>query len=114
MEALRIAVRLTDDFRIEPDTISLPAGVPIAFVVTNSGLLPHEFVIGDEAAQQAHEEMMRTADAMEHDMDGAVAVAAGETRVLSWVFPQPGETMAGCHVPGHYEAGMRATIRVLT
>lgn len=111
--ALRIAVRLTDGFRIEPATISVPTGVPVAFVITNAGFLPHEFVIGDEAAQQAHGEVMRAEPSMAHHQEGAVGVAPGETEVLTWVFHHPGQTMAGCHVSGHYAAGMRATITVV-
>jgi uncharacterized cupredoxin-like copper-binding protein len=35
-----------------------------------------------------------------------------ETRELSCYFGQAGETLAGCHVAGHYGGGMKAAITV--
>lgn len=110
--AVRVAVTLTDALRIEPAAITVPAGVPVTFVVTNIGAIPHEFVVGDEASQAEHETSMRGMGAMSHDEPGAIGVAPGETKELTMTFSEPGETLAGCHVPGHYPAGMRATITV--
>ena len=31
---------------------------------------------------------------------------------LTHTFVQPGQTLAGCHVAGHYAVGMKATITV--
>jgi hypothetical protein len=47
--AVRVAVTLTDALRIEPAEMTVPVGVPVTFVVTNAGVIPHEFVVGDEA-----------------------------------------------------------------
>lgn len=110
--ALRIAVSLTDALRIEPAAMSVPVGVPVAFVVTNEGAVPHEFVVGDEAFQQAHESAMRGMAAMAQDEPSAIGLAPGETKELTLTFTEPGELLAVCHVPGHYPAGMRAQITV--
>jgi len=48
------AVRITFD----PAQITVTEGETVAFVVTNTGQAPHEFVIGDEAVQQEHEAEM--------------------------------------------------------
>ncbi len=109
-----VAVTLTDALRIEPESMSVPAGVPVTFVVTNAGALPHEFVVGDEAAQEAHESAMRGTGSMTHDEPTAVGLQPGESRELTITFDEPGETLAGCHLPGHYAAGMKATIVVTT
>jgi uncharacterized cupredoxin-like copper-binding protein len=110
--ATRVAVRLTDALRIEPETMRVPVGVPVTFVVTNVGVAPHEFVIGDEAAQLAHETTMGGRATMDHDEPTAIGVAPGETKELTLTFDEPGEVLAGCHIPGHYAAGMRADISV--
>jgi uncharacterized cupredoxin-like copper-binding protein len=110
--AVRVVVSLTDALRIEPASMTVPVGVPVTFVVTNTGAIPHEFVVGDEAFQDAHEATMRGTGTMSHDEPGAIGVAPGETKELTMTFSEPGETLAGCHVPGHYPAGMRATIMV--
>ena len=107
----RIDVTLTDQLRMEPTPLTVPAGVPVTFVVTNSGAIQHEFYIGDEAAQAEHEQEMR-AGGMAHDEPAGISVAAGETKELTYTFAEPGETLAGCHEPGHYAGGMKATISV--
>ncbi len=109
---VRVEVTLTDAFRIEPAAMTVPAGVPVTFVVTNSGVIPHEFVVGDEAYQEAHAATMQGMASMAHDDADAIGVAPGVTKELTITFARPGVTLAGCHVPGHYAAGMQATITV--
>lgn len=91
--------------------MTVRAGEPVTFVVTNSGATDHEFYIGDEAAQADHEQEMR-ADGMMHDDPDGITLKAGETKELIHTFDQAGETLAGCHVAGHYAGGMRGTITV--
>ena len=110
-----IQIETTDQLRFSPDQINVRKGETVAFVITNSGNLPHEFVIGDEAVQAEHEaEMADGTDEMNEmgDKPYAVDVPAGETVTLVYTFDEEGTLIAGCHVPGHYGAGMKATIRV--
>jgi uncharacterized cupredoxin-like copper-binding protein len=107
-QATRIEVSLTDALKIEPATITVPAGEPVTFVVTNAGTTEHEFVVGDEEVQAEHEEEMEGGH-MEDD-DNALAVPPGETLELTMTFDEPGTTLAGCHVTGHYDGGMKAEI----
>lgn len=109
--ATRIEVTLTDALRIEPATMTVPAGVPVTFVVTNAGVLEHEFYLGDEMAQAAHEQEMASGG-MAHDDPEGIAVEPGQTRELVYTFAKAGTTMAGCHVAGHYLGGMKAQITV--
>jgi uncharacterized cupredoxin-like copper-binding protein len=110
--AQRIEVALTDQLRIEPATMTVTAGQPVTFVVTNTGATDHEFYLGDEAAQAEHEAEMAAMGGMVHDEPNGIAVAPGATKELTFVFPSAGEWIAGCHFPGHYPAGMRATITI--
>ena len=109
--ATRIEVTLTDALKIEPATMTVPAGVPVTFSVTNSGAAEHEFYLGDAAAQDEHEREMQ-AGGMMHDDPNGVSVPAGETKELTFTFDAVGETLAGCHVAGHYAGGMKAAITV--
>lgn len=109
--AQRIEVSLTDALRMEPAAITVKAGEPVTFVVTNTGATDHEFYLGDEAAQAEHEEEMQ-AGGMMHDDPNGISLKAGETKELTHTFDQAGETLAGCHVAGHYAGGMKATITV--
>jgi uncharacterized cupredoxin-like copper-binding protein len=107
-------VTLTDTLRIEPAAMTVPAGAPITFVVTNTGAIDHEFTVGDEEVQDEHEQEMidMGGTPMNHDLENSITVAPGETKELVYTFDAPGTSLAGCHVPGHYPAGMKATINV--
>ena len=107
----RIELRLSDALRMEPAAMTVPAGVPVTFVVTNTGTVDHEFYLGDEAAQAEHEQEMQSGAMMHDDPDG-ISLKAGESKELTHTFDQAGETLAGCHVAGHYAGGMKATITV--
>jgi uncharacterized cupredoxin-like copper-binding protein len=109
----RIEVRLTDELKIEPVKMTVPAGTPVTFVVTNVGAAEHEFFIGDENAQAMHEQEMRDMGGMTHDEADGIVLAGGETKELTHTFTQAGETLGGCHSAGHYAAGMKATITVV-
>lgn len=109
----RLEVTLTDAMRIEPDSMTVPAGVPVTFVVTNTGQIDHEFTLGDEAAQDKHEQEMLEPGAMAHDHAYTIVVKPGQTKELVFTFESAGVSFAGCHIPGHYPAGMKATINVV-
>lgn len=110
--ATRIDVQLTDAFKIEPVEMSVAAGVPVTFVVTNTGAIAHEFYVGDEAAQGDHEQEMQAMGGMQHDEDMGISVDPGQTKELTVMFPAAGSILAGCHVAGHYGAGMKAAIEI--
>jgi uncharacterized cupredoxin-like copper-binding protein len=110
--ATRIEVSLTDALKIEPSAISVPAGGPVTFVVTNTGGSDHEFFLGDEEEQAMHEQEMAEMGGMAHDEEMGIGVGPGQTKELTVTFPEPRSTLAGCHVAGHYAGGMKATITV--
>jgi uncharacterized cupredoxin-like copper-binding protein len=112
--ATRIEVTLTDMLKIEPAAMTVPAGKPVTFVVTNTGTVLHEFTLGDAADQEAHDkEMMANGGmSMPKDEENAIGVEPGKTKELTYTFDAPGQTLAGCHVIGHYAAGMKANITV--
>jgi uncharacterized cupredoxin-like copper-binding protein len=110
--ATRIEVKLLDTSKIEPASMTVAAGVPVTFVVTNAGATDHEFYLGDEAAQSEHEKEMVSMGRMTHDEPQGIAIKPGETKELTYTFAEAGETIAGCHVAGHYGGGMKAAITV--
>jgi uncharacterized cupredoxin-like copper-binding protein len=111
---VRVEVKLLDALRIELASTTVPAGVPVTFVVTNTGTVLHEFVLGDEAEQAAHDEEMAEQGGMSmpEDEEMAIGVEPGKTKELTVTFEKPGSTLAGCHVVGHYAGGMKATITI--
>jgi uncharacterized cupredoxin-like copper-binding protein len=110
--ATRIEVNLTDALKIEPAAMSVPAGAPVTFVVTNTGATDHEFFLGTEEEQAMHEQEMADMGGMAHDEEMGIGVGPGQTKELTVTFSEPGSTLAGCHVAGHYAGGMKATVTV--
>jgi uncharacterized cupredoxin-like copper-binding protein len=92
------------EFKFELDKSSVPAG-PVKFVFENAGSVVHEAVlehVGDTDQPLAvNGKQAEVAD-----------VAPGKSATLEWTLDQPGEYQLGCHVPGHYEAGMVAKLTI--
>lgn len=109
-----IDVEVDNRFEFRPDQFEVAAGEVVTFAITNVGDLEHEFVLGDENAQQTMERLMAGGDGHAHsgDMSNAVTIHAGETAELTWRFTTPGVVLVGCHVPGHWDAGMRGSVLV--
>jgi uncharacterized cupredoxin-like copper-binding protein len=102
------------EFSYRPASITVPAGRPVRFEVSNPGVVPHEIVIGDEHAQDEAEEAMRSGAAGSHSHDDipTIYLDAGKSGVLEATFDKPGTLLIGCHIPGHWAAGMKGTLTV--
>ncbi len=61
-----IRVDMNDAMRFIPDRISIRRGETIRFLVTNSGKLKHEMVLGNMKELKEHAEVMRKFPEMEH------------------------------------------------
>ncbi len=110
-----IELEVDNDLQFKPNEFEVAAGEVVTFQITNSGDVEHEFVLGDEDAQQQMAEAMAEGDGHGHsgEMSNAVTIHAGESAELTWRFPDEATTvLIGCHVAGHYEADMRGTITV--
>ena len=86
-------------------------GDTVTFVIRNTDPIDHEFILGDEAVQQHHE---RGTEKRHGDVPGEVTVPAGGERTSTFTFTRAGTLILGCHLPGHYDYGMRTEVRVTT
>lgn len=111
-EPRTIQVEMTDELRFTPAEFTVKAGETVRVEVANRGQIIHEFLIGDEAAQETFEMEMAERDGMPHHTDAGVSVEPGGTEAVEYTFDEPGQLLAGCHEPGHYDGGMVATIVV--
>ncbi len=102
-EAIVVDVNIYEfgiDYKADP----FEEGDEVTFVVTNTGLAPHEFEVTGDEAIEGH---------LKGGHDGHGDMVMGDKLVLD-----PGETgeltvtithdtnIAACLIPGHYEAGM--------
>jgi uncharacterized cupredoxin-like copper-binding protein len=104
----RVAVTINHS-AFDPAEFHFPAGTKVRFVIHNDDPIDHEFIVGDETVQQRHED---GTEPHHGKIPGEVSVPAGSTRVTTYTFTDPGTLIVGCHLPGHYDYGMRARVTV--
>jgi uncharacterized cupredoxin-like copper-binding protein len=104
-------IRMLDEMRFVPDRIDVRQGDTVRLVLTNTGRLPHEFVMGTRKDLARHAEMMM-ASGIAHDEPSALQVSPGKTGEIVWKFNRAGRFDFACLVAGHYQAGMAGTINV--
>jgi uncharacterized cupredoxin-like copper-binding protein len=104
-----LVVRIRIHFsRFEPGAIEVDPGQTVRLVVENTDPIDHEFIVGDERVQLAHE---AGTEAHHAPRPGEISVPAEQTVVTTVTFPgRAGSLLFGCHLPGHYAYGMRGTI----
>jgi uncharacterized cupredoxin-like copper-binding protein len=103
-----IAVNINHS-RFTPHELRVESGTTVRFVIHNRDPIDHEFILGNAPVQRRHEKGTHA----EHDaVPGEVSVPAGTTRSTSFTFAEPGRLIIGCHLPGHYDYGMRADVIV--
>jgi len=117
------------DWLFLPDPLDVVPGETVVLHVVNGGLEVHELVIGDLLVQSAWE----AAEAIAADPPPGptpvvsvvpasaglrVVVPSGQRVDVTWTAPADraviAATFLGCHIPGHWDKGMRATLRVAT
>lgn len=123
------------EFRYKPSVVTLRAGVPAELRLVNRGVVEHEFMVYD--ATDLHMAGMDP-DKMHHELEERsyfrglavqvsgrakmvermgrdvvmITLAPGEKVVLRFTPKRRGTFEIGCHLPGHYEAGMKGRVVV--
>ena len=111
-----IEVRMDDQMRFTPSSIEVRTGETIRFVVHNAGKTAHEMVLGSDDEIREHAQAMQQGtghgDGHSHGTGASIEVAAGHKGELVVKFDQAATLQMACLIPGHYEAGMRGTVKV--
>lgn len=106
------------DYRFDPTPLYLYRGETIRLTVVNAGMLEHELVLGDAAAQSAWAEADAAATPGGPFATAPPASAPAGTGGLRIVLPSGGSTsvlyevpdasdvLLLCNLPGHQERGM--------
>ncbi|WP_426175385.1 cupredoxin domain-containing protein [Massilia sp. TWR1-2-2] len=107
-----VTVDMTDAMRFNPSSIKVKRGETVRFVVTNSGKLKHEMVLGSMSDLKKHADLMRKNPEMEHAEENMASVEPGKSGELIWKFTAAGKVDFVCLQPGHFDAGMKGKVAV--
>ena len=89
--------------------VTVPAGVPVTFVLVNDDPIDHEWLIGDDTFHEAH----RSGTHASHgDAPTEVTIPALETVRTTITFAEPGTLAYICHLPQHEAYGMVGVLTV--
>jgi len=92
-----------DELRVKP-------GTTVRFLVHNHDPILHELVLGPESVHQHHE----TGTEKSHPpVPGEVTVQPGQTGETVYVFDAPSRLLFACHLPSHFQFGMRGDVTVV-
>ncbi len=90
--------------------ITAVVGQPLQVVLVNDDPIDHEWMVGDEAFHERH----RTGSEPVHaTRPEEVTVPAGERRLTTVTFREPGVYRFVCHLPGHEAYGMVGVVTVV-
>jgi uncharacterized cupredoxin-like copper-binding protein len=97
--------------QFDPAGFEFEAGETVRFVIHNGDPIDHEFILGDEHVQLVHE---NGTEKHHGAIPGEVSIPAGETRTTTYTFGEAEKLIIGCHLPRHYDYGMRADVTVVS
>jgi plastocyanin len=98
-----VRIVANDALRFDPAVVAVKQGETITFEVTTIGRVSHEFMVGPARDVATHRAgTPEIAD-----------IGTRQTKALTYTFRGKGPFAFACHVPGHYEAGMRGVIVVV-
>ena len=129
-----IEVKMFDNYYV-PNKFKVKKNETIKFIVYNYGELVHEFNIATKEMHLKHQpEMMRMVEneilladridkkkmkelskkdhSMSHSHSNSVLLEPNEIGEIIWKFNTDTNLEIACNVPGHYEAGMIASINL--
>lgn len=107
-----IKIDMDDTMRYTPTNLQVKQGETVRLIIQNNGQVKHEMSLGTEKELLEHLEVMKKFPEMEHDEPGKVSLAPGKQGEIVWQFTKAGTVHFGCLMPGHYEGGMKGTIKV--
>ncbi len=129
-----IEVTMLDNY-YEPENFSISLGETVRFIVKNEGELVNEFNIGtadmnlkhkdemlmivehgdlesDRINKEAMKMDMGNGMTMEHDDPNSVLLEPGKSGEIIWKFKDEVALEIACNVPGHYDVGMVAMVKL--
>ncbi|HKX74509.1 MAG TPA: cupredoxin domain-containing protein [Acidimicrobiia bacterium] len=96
--------------RFQPERLVVAAGTRVRFLVVNDDPIFHELITGGPEVHRRH---ANGTEAQHPSIPGEVTVGPNEMAITTFTFDEAGTFEFACHLPGHYEYGMRGEIEVV-
>ncbi len=93
-----------------PDQLTVVEGTRVRFLVVNGDPIHHEFITG---GAEVHIRHANGTEAEHPSIPGEVSMGPNGTAITTFTFEEAGVYEFACHLPGHYEYGMRGEIEVV-
>lgn len=107
-----VVLRMNDRMRFVPAHVEVSLNDTVRLRVHNDGKVMHELVLGTDQELREHAQLMKKFPDMEHDEPWMAHVPPGRSADIVWHFNRAGNFHFACLLAGHFEAGMRGTLRV--
>lgn len=110
LRIINIEIGKGQEFRFSPEKIEIKQGETIQFRFNNLGKMAHEFVVGTEAELKQHQkDMANQSTSAHHKMNTIAPNSKGE---ITMTFDKAGTFLFACLITGHFESGMKGSIKV--
>jgi uncharacterized cupredoxin-like copper-binding protein len=96
--------------RFQPDRLTVLAGTRVRFLVVNGDPIHHELITG---GPEVHIRHANGTESEHSSIPGEVTVGPNGMAITTFTFDDLGTFEFACHLPGHYEYGMRGLIEVV-
>ncbi|MDA7713763.1 cupredoxin domain-containing protein [Candidatus Pelagibacter sp.] len=126
-----IKIKMYDNY-FEPNSFNFKAEETVRFEVENFGELVHEFNIANAMMHKKHQpemqkmveneillgdsidrkKMAKMDKSMRHQHSNSVLLEPKEKKDLIWKFSKAQNIEIACNVPGHYDVGMIAKVKI--
>ncbi|MCA9900252.1 MAG: cupredoxin domain-containing protein [Ardenticatenaceae bacterium] len=111
-----LTISASDDFKYDPETVTVKAGEEVTLNFNNKGEVEHSFNLLKADAELEH--VLKEADDEEHMHEELILdvheLAGGESVTETFTAPaEPGDYVFFCSLPGHAEAGEVGTLTVV-
>jgi uncharacterized cupredoxin-like copper-binding protein len=105
-----VTVRLdVEHSRFTPSRIEVRPHTTVRFVVVNHDPIGHELIVGDASVHARHAD---GTEAHHAARAGEVSVAPNARASTTFTFHGAGSVLYACHLPRHFEYGMKGTVLV--
>ena len=96
--------------KFAPSKLRVVEGTQVRFVLDNGDPIGHELIVGPPDVHARH---ASGTHGKHPAIPGEVSVGPNQRASTTYRFDAPGTVEFACHLPGHYEYGMRGEIEVV-